>query len=990
MKSKQETQVPEIVHGFIHTATERIEEIKTDAFIYNHQKSGAKLLVLKNSEKNKTFQIAFRTPPTDDTGCPHILEHCVLNGSKNYPSKNTFTELSKGSLKTFLNAMTYSDKTLYPVASTNDADFFNLMGVYLDAVFFPNIYSQPEIFYQEGWHHELKAEDNELKIRGVVYNEMKGAFSSPESVLYRYCQQMQFPDNQYRYESGGEPDAIPSLSYEQFIEFHKNHYHPANSYIILFGDMDIDKSLQMLDEAYLSKFDVKDFEAAHKEKKGEFGLEIPLQKAFEHPVSGAKEYPVSAADDPKDKFFVAMNWTKGLVTDAFHTLTVNILLDVLMNSPASPLKQKIIASGLVEDSYIYVDVDCQQPTISLFLKHLSEEAIPQITDLVYTELKALAESGFDPKLVEAAIHKREFLMREVQMANMPQGVIYSKSVLDSWFYGGEPLAYLKYDPLFDKLRNELPNGILLELLKSTMIENKHHSVVTLIPVPGMNDSRDAAQKAELEKHLASLSAREKDELILFNQSFEAWQKEPEKQEDLLKIPTLALSDINPRIDIFPCEAELYKEFTLLKHPAQTNGIVYFKAYFDLAHAEEEDLPWISLLTYLCGKISTQNYTYQELANEINLDTGGIGLGFNLINDYQDPDLIIPKIILAGKAICSKVPNMIELGTEVALRTVFTDTDRIKALIREFKSRLEGMIMMRGSRIAINRMLSPISQYYHWSDLSSGLGMYHFLCKIEKSMTENISSVIEELEWVQKTFFSRNKLILSITAEAECLVEPFNHLDILVANVPTEVYVPNEHVFAIRDFNEAITAPVNVQFVAKGGNFFRKGFSYNGKLRVLNNILENEYLYQQIRVKGGAYGAFSSFSISGYHYCCSYRDPNLEETLRVYDEAAEFVRNFNCSRLELDRYIIGVISDLDYPYGPEVMAVMADEDYITDFRPEDRQQIRDEVLATRIEDIHAYADMVEAMMNKNHFCVFGNESKVQASAHLFDAITPLIQ
>jgi len=453
---------------------------------------------------------------------------------------------------------------------------------------------------------------------------------------------------------------------------------------------------------------------------------------------------------------------------------------------------------------------------------------------------------------------------------------------------------------------------------------------------------------------------------------------------------LSLSDLNPEAKHYPTEEDIWNDIKLLKHPANTNGIVYFKSYFDLAHAEEEDLPWIKLYTQLVEWMNSENYSYAKRSTEIDSNTGGIYLDIALYNSYQTPDDILPKILLRGKAVKNKFGKLMELASDFALKPLFDEPERLKKLLAELKAKSEAMLSFRGHTIAIQRMLKPLSQIYHWIDITNGLGYYHFLCDLVSNMDSAIDEIIEELNWIKKTFFTTHNMIISITADADIIPSAIEKLGTFADNVSTEAFAPVESHFAVRQFNEGIYAPVQVQFCAKGGNFFRKGFSYSGKLRVLNNILRSSYLYQELRVKGGAYGNMSDFTLGGYLYFVSYRDPNLRETLEVYNTIPEFLRNFDCDKREFDKYIIGEISSLDFPLTPEGMGDKADEDYITGFTFEDRQQIRDEVLSAKIEDMRNYAELIEAVMSKNHYAVFGSETKVKEAADLFDAITPALR
>ncbi|HNZ33258.1 MAG TPA: insulinase family protein [Candidatus Cloacimonas sp.] len=969
----------ELIYGFQLIEKREIKEISTTAHLYKHIKSGAELIYYECDDDNKVFMIGFKTVPEDNTGCPHILEHSVLNGSRNFPAKTTFMELVKGSMNTFINAMTFPDMTCYPVASTNDKDFINLMRVYLDAVLFPNIYEQPNILHQEGWHLELTSEDAPLNYRGVVYNEMKGALSSPENIIGRKSLHAQFPDSPYSFESGGDPDSIPELTYDNFIAFHKKYYHPSNSKITLYGNLNLADTLKIIDAEYLSQFEDS------KQK-----VHLPLQKPFAKAKVTKMDIPLEEGKDIEEQYYLSLNWTYGLITDKYLPQALKALAEMLMDTPASPLKKVIRDSGYAKDSFVYVHNDILQPTISLICKQVKQENIEPLVKLIKQELENIVKNGFDKKLVEAIINKLEFSLREAQYQYYPKGLIYALNSQALWMHTGNPMDYLAFEPMLKELRRGLEEPYFENLIEKVLLYNKHSHQIVFEPVPGLIQKKEQETAAKLAELKKKMSKKEIAKLLEFNQQLIQWQQEPEKKENLEKIPVLSLSDLNPLSKHYPIEEEIKADYTLLKHPLTTNGIVYFKAYFDIAHAEEEDLPWIKLYTQLAEWMNSENYNFAQRSTEIDINTGGITLDIDLYNNYQTPDDILPKIVLAGKAVSTKFGKLMELASEYALKPMFDDPQRIKQLLAELKAKTETMLPFQGHRIAIHRMLKPISHLYHWRDISSGLGYYHFLCDLVNNMDSAIDDIIEELNWIKKTFFTTHNLIISITADEEDILPSTNELANLISCVSGEAFAPIKNLYAIRDYNEGIYAPIQVQYCAKGGNFFRRGYSYSGKLRVLNNILRSNYLHKELRIKGGAYGNMSDFTPGGYVYFVSYRDPNLRETLEVFDSVPEFLRSFDCDKQEFDKYIIGEISALDYPLTPEGTGEKADESYITGFSYEDRQQIRDEVLSAKKEDIRNYADLVEAVMLRNHYAVFGSETKVKEAADIFDAIIPALK
>lgn len=970
---------PKLLHGFELIQSQEIRELNCTYNRYRHQKSGADLVHLACADNNKAFNITFKTIPEDNTGCPHILEHSVLNGSKNYPAKGTFMELVKGSLNTFINAMTSSDWTSYPLASTNDKDFTNLMRVYLDAVLRPRIYEEAKILHQEGWHYELFSETGEINYRGVVYNEMKGAFSSVDSIIGRFCMHAQFPDTPYGFESGGDPDAIPELTQEKFSAFHAKYYHPSNSKIWLYGDMDIDATLKVIDSEYLSDF----------EDPG-IRLELPYQQAFSKPRQLVHQYPLADDTDPQDQYYLALNYSFGKVTDPYLDVKLSLLGELLMYTPASPLKTVIRESGLCKDSQISVQNDILQPTMTIICKQTKKENLEKLTQIIEAEFTRLVKDGFDKKMMEAMINFKEFFLREAQLQRFPKGLFYNLHSLGLWNHGGDPLKVLAFEEYLKELRRGLEEPIFEQLLEEVCLKNNHRSEIHFEPVPGLIAKQEAETRAKLDAYQKSLSPAQIKELIEFNNELKTWQEEPDSDEDILKIPLLSLSDVEPQIKAIPCEKEVYKEFTLLKHPIHTNGIVYLKVYFDLSHASREDLPWIKLYTQLLGQVNSQNYSYGELYNEIRNHTGGISLYLDIMNSYQTPDDILPKLILTGKAVADKVPNLMELCAEYALNAKMDDASRVKSLIRELKAGMEEVVISRGLNVTINRMFAPFSQFHTLQDMVSGLDYLNFLTDLSQNLDTDIEKIIGELKWVQEHYFNIHRSIVSITSNEELIPQVFAALPELVTKFNTEEFEPVYQEFLTQQINEGIAAPIKIQYVVKGGNFFRKGYSYSGKLRVLSNILSNEFLYKELRVKGGAYGGGAGFTPDGYQYFYSYRDPNLQESLDVYDRVPEFIRSFQCSKREMDKYILGDVSILDYPKTPEAEGEQSDRDFIAGFTHADRQQIRDEVLSTTLADLRQYAEMIQAIMDKNHFAIMGNEAKIKEASELFDKISPIFK
>ncbi len=955
-----------------------VTEINAEVIQYEHIKTSAKVLFIRSDDTNKVFSITFKTPPHDDTGCPHILEHSVLNGSEHFPAKDTFNELCKGSMSTFLNAFTDSINTSYPVASTNEQDFYNLVEVYLDAVLYPNIHRNENILKQEGWHHELFKPEDPILYRGVVYNEMKGAFSSPESVLMRRIVHAQNPDTPYSFESGGDPDAIPQLTWENFKAFHKRFYHPSNSYIYLYGDLDMDKMLGFIDAKYLKDFNRTDPRT-----------DIPAQKEFDQPQQVESEYSIGEQESPDGKYYLSLNYSCGHILDVKTNEAMGMLKSLLMDSPASPLKLAIQQSNLCADSYAYYNSGCTKPILSIICKHVAKENLERLEQLIKTELAAISQKGFDKKLIEAAINSREFFLRECDLGSFPKGLFYSWISLNSWIQGVDPVEIVAFESNLAELRKGLTSPLFEQLIDKYLLHNNHASRIVLKPVPGLVQRKEAETQKILEIYKATLSKDQIDQLVRDNLTLQQWQSTADTQEDLAKIPFISLTDIKKEAEKLPLEVEKADTYTLLKHDVFTNGVIYLNAYIDLAHIPAEELPWLALANDLIGELDTQHYSFADINNEIGIHTGGIYSSLAFHTDFRDPQIICPRLAVRSKCVPAKTDRMLELTSELLLRTVFSDRERIRQLIREQMSRLQMEFMSAGHLTATRRMHGQTSRLHKWQDETEGMAMYGFLSNIDKQMAKDPQAVCNHLAQIAGQAFNRKNLVLSLTAP-EAQINPVKvKLESFVKEISDTEVRPAAVSFAPNRHNEGIIAPVNVQYCAQGGNFRELGFPYSGRMMVLENILRNDFLMQELRVKGGAYGVFAQFSLYGQMHFCSYRDPNLPETLQTYGRVAQYLKSFDCNPRDLEKYIIGAMSVLDRPLTASQKGSVTDTHFLTNYTFEDRQRIRDEVLSTTVQDIRGFAGLVEEVIGKQQYAVFGTESKIREHAGLFDSVVPVI-
>jgi Zn-dependent M16 (insulinase) family peptidase len=966
-------------HGFRLTEERDVQETNSTVRLFLHDKSGARLFYMENEDDNKVFSISFRTPPKDSTGLPHILEHSVLCGSRKFPTKEPFVELVKGSLNTFLNAFTFGDKTMYPVASRNDKDFENLMDVYLDSVFYPNIYKYPEILKQEGWHYELESIEDELKYKGVVYNEMKGALSSPESVLGRKLQETLFPDTTYGYESGGDPEVIPELTQEQFIGFHKKYYHPANSYMFLYGKMDVLERLKFIDEAYLKDFKVISVDSA-----------IPEQKAFSAMQSYELEYPISEQENERDKTYLSLNYAVGLSTEAELYLAMEILEHILLSTPASPLKKVLIEAGLGKDVFGKYDNSILQPVFSVIVKNSNVEKKEQFISVVLETIKELVKKGLDSDLVESAVNLKEFQLREADYEGYPKGLIYNIKIMDSWLYDKDPVMHLCYGRIFEKIRAEMNNRYFEDLMEKYILNNNHSSMLVLKPKKGMSEAKDEEIKTKLKNIKAKLTKDQLKELVKQTKELRERQNTPDTPEKLALIPMLSIKDIDRKGEILPQRVNEEAGVTVLAHHMFTNDIVYVDFLFDTTAVPQELLPYIPLLSGILGKVSTENFGFGDLSKEIDMHTGGIRFSSQVYGEKDDDNKYHPVFSVRGRALVSKMTRMFELISEIITRTRFDDVKRIKEIIQENKSRIEMRISNEGYIIACKRLFSYFSAEGSYLETISGLTYYRFIADIEKNFEIRIDEVRRNLQRLVGLIFRKDSLTAGVTCEEEDY-NSFAKNIILMQKVLNPEKLPSiKYSFETKSLNEGLMTQGKVQYVAQGYNFIKLGYQYTGKLQVLRTISRYNYLWNRIRVQGGAYGAFSGFEKNGNMFMVSYRDPNLKETLKVYDEMYKYLKDLQIEEREMTKYIIGTISKLDLPLTPFRKGERAIENYMRKITAGNLQKEREEILNTSQEDMKALSDMMFELMKRQSYCVLGSEMKIKENSELFGSLVDVFE
>lgn len=975
----------DIPSGYKLVFDEMLHDVSGYGAYIVHERTKAKIVLIKNEDTNKVFNIGFRTPPKNSTGVPHIIEHSVLCGSKNFPAKDPFVELAKGSLNTFLNAMTYADRTLYPVASQNDQDFKNLMHVYLDAVFYPNIYSRKEIFNQEAWRYTLENEDDELQINGVVYNEMKGAFSTPEQQLMRLSFNSLYPDTCYGVVSGGDPEIIPQLTYEEFLDFHKTYYHPSNSYIYLYGDMDFNERLIWLDKEYLSKFNYLEVDS-----------EITTQKGFNALKEIEHSYSLGEDEDSKDNTYFSLNIAIGKEKTRELTLSLQILDYVLFEAPGAPVKQALLDAGIGKDILSQLSIEYLQPSISIIAKNANEDRKQDFLSIIRSTLSQLVVEGLNEKSLLGAINIIEFRYREADYGSFPKGLMNGIAVMRSWLYNSDkPFYFLKDSELYERMRQYIGTGYFEKLIKEYLIDNNHATLVILTPKVGLNSIREKKMKESLASYKKSLSKEELQNIIDETKHLNKYQETPSTKEELESIPLLSREDIGPNPQPIYNDEKIVEGVRVIHHEIFTNEIAYIKLLFDIRDIPKELLPYISLLTQVLGYIDTDNYSYLDYSNEVNLHTGGI---FHNVKSYSikdKADEYLPLYEISAKVMYDKISQAFKLIEEVLYHSRFKDYKRLKEIIDEVKSGMQILFKSSGHSVAANRAMSYYSVQGMFKEITQGISFYEFIEDITSNFSEKKDHVFSKLKELIEMVFVKNKLIVSITSDKDgyerFTKELIPMIEGLRESTSERQFVGYDKVpLKPRCLNEGFKAAIQIQYVARAGNYINAGYKYTGAMKVLRTILSYDYLWQNVRVKGGAYGCMCGFSgVDGDVYFTSYRDPNLMTTNNVYEGIPEFIEKFTAEERDITKSIIGTISTLDTPMTPKTEGARSLSMLLSGVTFEDLKKERDDIINTTQEDIRLLHKPVRAVLEEGNICVIGNESKIEEDKELFAEVKNLV-
>ncbi len=967
------------LEGYEITQEEAIPEVNGKGYVLSHKKTKARVLVIENDDENKVFDIAFRTPPYDDSGIPHILEHSVLCGSKKYPVKDPFVELAKGSLNTFLNAMTYSDKTVYPIASCNDKDFENLMDVYLDAVFYPNIYENPKIMQQEGWHYELEDVNGELKYNGVVYNEMKGAFSSPEQRMYSKIESSLYADTPYGNESGGDPAYIPTLSQERFLDFHRTYYHPSNSYIYLYGNCDMYKELDYIDKEYLSNFDYKYIDS-----------EICPEEPFDSMKDLTYTYSVTENESEENSTFLTYNMVTGTSLLKKQVIAMNVLEYAIMDTPGAPLKKALVDAGIGEDVFSSYDDGIRQTSFSIIAKNANVKDKEKFVKIIRETLTDLSGHGDPEKKIskrslEAAINNFEFRHKEGNFGRYPKGLMLGLDAYNTWLYDDtEALSMFKLNEVYDELKEELKTDYFENLIWDKLVNNTFGAIITMKPEKGLDKKTDDKIRKELSDYKASLSEDELKKIVRETKELKAYQDTPSPDCDLEKIPLLNISDIKKEIKPLKNRESDIDGMKVVSHDIFTNGIGYLDFYFNMDDLDDELVPYVSFLTEIFKYVDTENYSYNELANRINFYTGGIGFSVGLTNK-SGSDEYIPFFTVKTKALYEKLPNAMDLIKEILFTSKLDDKKRLKEILAETKAGLKTDLVESGHVTTAGRAMSYISEAMAFKDNTEGIGYYNFLVEIDKNFDSMADGLIEKLKEVLARILRKGAVTISYTGDNdvnELLSNEITSFGKMLSNDAANIVV-KKNTPVIR--NEAFKAASQVQYVALAGDYAASGFSYTGALDVLQVIFAYGYLWENIRVKGGAYGTMCSFNRSGMSYFTSYRDPNLMESYEIYKNAYKYVEGFDASDRDMTKYLIGTFAKLDMPMTPSAEGTFCQACYFAGITNEQLQKERDEVLATDVKAIRALAPLIKSITDSGIICVIGGEEKIENNKEHFGEI-----
>ena len=943
---------------------EHIAEVNSQAQLFRHIKTGAEVLSLVNDDENKVFGITFKTPPEDSTGIAHILEHSVLCGSRKYPVKKPFVELIKGSLNTFLNAMTFPDKTAYPVASQNLKDFYNLVDVYLDAVFFPLI--TEDTFRQEGWHYELEDTRSPLVYKGVVFNEMKGVFQSPDAVMRDLSQRSLYPDTTYGISSGGDPKAIPDLTYEQFKRFHQTFYHPSNTRAFFSGDDDAGERLSILD-AYFSQFERAPVDA-----------EVKLQPRFNAPRQIVATYAGTKDEGKARDGMVSVNWMLDPPADRTEALSHGMLSYLLAGNSAAPLRKALTESGLGEGmTGGGVGGGLRQPMASFGMKGIDPADAEKVEALILSSLAEIADRGFAADQLEAAANTFEFSLRENNTGSYPRGMVYMFNALGTWLHGGDPIAPLAFEDALTALKEKAATGHFEREIRRLFVDNMHRTTVTLSADPEQG-AREVAKEVDILAGVReTLDAAALEETVAETEKLKALQEAVDPPEMLAKIPTLTLADLPRESRTIPIDIGTVGDVRSFYHDLPTLGIIYLDLGFDLHVLDKALLPYLPLFGRALLQTGTSKEDFVSLTQRIGRSTGGIAQHRGL-SSRQGSDGSAAWFFLSGKAVPDKIEEMLAIMGDVLLDARLDNRERFKQMALEEKAGFEARLVPSGNAIVDTRLKSGLTEASWIAEQLGGVSYLTFLRELVKRVDSDWASVEAALTRIRDTLFNRGRMLVNVTADGSLWERAKSEVASFIGRMPDAMHDFADWSVEFAPKSEGLIIPAQVNYVGKGANLRVLGFELTGASSVVLKFLNTTYLWDKVRVQGGAYGGSSRFDLtSGNFSFLSYRDPNLLKTLDAYDGAAKAL-NAGIGENDLTRSIIGVIGDVDGYEFPDAKGYSSMWRQLTGTTDAIRQQRREEILGTSVADFRRMAEAVDAVARHGHVVVLGGETAIAAA------------
>lgn len=955
----------QVLHGFRVTRVRSLAEIDATMYEMVYEKNGAQLVYLDRKDTNKTFAIAFKTIPDDDTGVFHIIEHSVLCGSQKYPTKDPFVELLKGSLQTFLNAFTFPDKTMYPVCSRNDKDFLNLIDVYMDAVLHPQILHKPEIFYQEGWHYEWTCRDEEPTYKGVVFNEMKGAYSSVDGLVEEKMSALLYPDNCYGKDSGGDPVHIPELTYEKFVACHAKYYHPSNARIFLDGTMNLDDVLAKID-SFLSEYE-----------RLELCADIPDQAPIGDVCSEA-EYELSESEDEHAK----VRLTLGFMGFPYHAqregVALSLLTSVLCGSNEAPLKQALLSRHLCQDVNIIYQDGIQQSSVQIDIQNIEESNIDEIRTVVYDVLREAANGALEPARMTAALNSLEFRLRERDFGRFPRGLVYAMSSLESWLYGGDPAQNLCYDETLAFLREHLTDGYFEDLIRRLFLESDHRATLILKPSKTLADRRLAEERARLQQAKASFSETQIEQILSLNRRLAEWQQTPDTPEAIASLPALSLSDISDKPEPKPLTVTEADGVTVLTHDVPTAGILYTDLYFNVADAKAEELPLLSLLCHLFTHTATEDRDALAVQDRIKTHLGYLSMTLTPVSVGTDAERAKLYLDVASGVLEKNKEMLPDILRELFFRSKLDNREQIHNILRQIKMEQEAFLLSAGHQVGVSRTMAALTAAGAIAELSKGYSFYAWVKEIEESFDERADELMASLASLMKRYLTRDRLLLSVSGACE---PSFIHtliecLPVDGVNAPTFVSIAPMGVK-----REGIRIPSQISYAVRAAQLP----TYTGAMAVAEGLLSYEYLWNRIRVQGGAYGAGQGVRKNGYTFLYTYRDPDAARSLGVFDTVASYLRSFAEGGESVEKYIIGAIGSSEPLMSPRALGDAANAEYLSGTSYEDACRIRREMLATTSKELCEIADMLERALANGAVCVVGGKDKLAACDGCLDTV-----